>query len=144
MSPSGPTRKSFGQSVSNMSRTHHNVPSRAAPGPPGSVQHRPYQQVSACFSSSPRTQPEPSLSFFLIFFCLFVCFAVSHQNGGLKNTNHLANQRNSHHHNQKHSSHGNASRPFLPSNINQQRQRGSSRLQPDLDCLKVPDQGAAG
>lgn len=80
-----------------------------------------------------------------IFIFLFLFFfAVAHQNGDLKNTNHLANQRNAHHHSQRHSSHGNATRPFLPSNINQQKQRGGSRPQPNLDCLKVPDQGAAG
>lgn len=70
--------------------------------------------------------------------------AVAHQNGGLKNTNHVANQRNSQHHNQRHPSHGNATRPFLPSNANQLKERGGSRPQPNLDCLKVPDQGAAG
>lgn len=70
-------------------------------------------------------------------------FAVSHQNGGLRNTNHVANQRNSHHHNQRHPSSG-SSRPVLPSNPNQLRERGSSRPQPNLDCLRVPDQGAAG
>ncbi|KAI3377124.1 hypothetical protein L3Q82_000316 [Scortum barcoo] len=98
-----PTRKSFTQSRSNMSRTHHNIPSRAAPGPP-----------------------------------------VAHQNGGLKNTNHAANQRNSQHHSQRHPSSGNATRPFLPSNINQLKERGGSRPQPNLDCLRVPEQGAAG
>ncbi|MEQ2161357.1 hypothetical protein GOODEAATRI_008889 [Goodea atripinnis] len=68
-----------------------------------------------------------------------------HQNGGLKNTNHIANQRNSQHHSQRHPSSANSTRPFLPSNINQLRERdGSSRQQPDLDCLRVPDQGAAG
>ncbi|XP_076584111.1 unconventional myosin-Ie isoform X1 [Chaetodon auriga] len=69
---------------------------------------------------------------------------VAHQNGGLKNTNHVANQRNSQHHNQRHPTPGNATRPFLPSNINQLKERGGSRPQPNLDCLKVPDQGAAG
>ncbi|XP_049910738.1 unconventional myosin-Ie isoform X2 [Epinephelus moara] len=98
-----PTRKSFSQVRSTASRTHQNIPSRVAPGPP-----------------------------------------VAHQNGGLKNTNHVANQRNSQHHNQRHSSSGNATRPFLPSNVSQLKERGSSRPQPNLDCLKVPDQGAAG
>ncbi|XP_042347571.1 unconventional myosin-Ie isoform X2 [Plectropomus leopardus] len=98
-----PSRKSFSQVRSNASRTHQNIPSRAAPGPP-----------------------------------------VAHQNGGLKNTNHVANQRNSQHHNQRHSSSGNATRPFLPSNANQLKERGGSRPQPNLDCLRVPDQGAAG
>ncbi|XP_022056513.1 unconventional myosin-Ie isoform X1 [Acanthochromis polyacanthus] len=69
---------------------------------------------------------------------------VAHQNGGLKNTNHIANQRNSHHHNQRHPSSSNSTRPFLPSNINQLKERGGSRQQPNLDCLRVPDQGAAG
>uniref|UniRef100_A0A8D3D0V4 Osteoclast-stimulating factor 1 n=1 Tax=Scophthalmus maximus TaxID=52904 RepID=A0A8D3D0V4_SCOMX len=69
---------------------------------------------------------------------------VSHQNGGPKNTNHVANQRNSQHHSQRPPSSGNASRPFLPSNITQLKERGGSRPQPNLDCLKVPDQGAAG
>ncbi|GLD47506.1 unconventional myosin-Ie isoform X2, partial [Lates japonicus] len=67
-----PTRKSFTQVHPNMSRTHQNIPSRAAPGPP-----------------------------------------VAHQNGGLKNTNHL-------------------------------KERGGNRPQPNLDCLKVPEQGPAG
>uniref|UniRef100_A0A8D2ZDI9 Osteoclast-stimulating factor 1 n=1 Tax=Scophthalmus maximus TaxID=52904 RepID=A0A8D2ZDI9_SCOMX len=69
---------------------------------------------------------------------------LSHQNGGPKNTNHVANQRNSQHHSQRPPSSGNASRPFLPSNITQLKERGGSRPQPNLDCLKVPDQGAAG
>lgn len=69
---------------------------------------------------------------------------VAHQNGGVKNTNHVSNQRNSQHHNQRHPSSGNQSRPVLPSNINQLNERGSSRPQPNLDCLRVPDQGAAG
>uniref|UniRef100_A0A3P9QJM2 Osteoclast-stimulating factor 1 n=1 Tax=Poecilia reticulata TaxID=8081 RepID=A0A3P9QJM2_POERE len=68
-----------------------------------------------------------------------------HQNGGLKNTNHITNQRNSQHHSQRHPPSANSTRPFLPSNINQPRQRdGGSRQQPDLDCLRVPDQGANG
>uniref|UniRef100_A0A665VVN5 Osteoclast-stimulating factor 1 n=1 Tax=Echeneis naucrates TaxID=173247 RepID=A0A665VVN5_ECHNA len=68
---------------------------------------------------------------------------LAHQNGGLKNTNHAVNQRNSHH-NQRHPSSSNATRPFLPTNINQLKEQGSSRPQPNLDCLKVPEQGAAG
>uniref|UniRef100_A0A4W6E8P1 Osteoclast-stimulating factor 1 n=1 Tax=Lates calcarifer TaxID=8187 RepID=A0A4W6E8P1_LATCA len=86
-----PTRKSFTQVRPNMSRTHQNIPSRAAPGPPGT-----------------------------------------------------ANQRNSQHHLQRHPSSSNAARPFLPSNINQLKERGGNRPQPNLDCLKVPEQGAAG
>ncbi|XP_043994741.1 unconventional myosin-Ie isoform X1 [Gambusia affinis] len=99
-----PTRKSFSQSHSNMSR-NHNVPSRAAPRPP-----------------------------------------AGQQNGSLKSANHIANQRNSQHHSQRHPPSTHSTRPFLPSNINQPRQRdaGGGRQQPDLDCLRVPDQGAAG
>ncbi|XP_045074319.1 unconventional myosin-Ie, partial [Coregonus clupeaformis] len=101
-----PTKKSFTQSRSSVSRTHHNTPTRAAPGPP-----------------------------------------VAHQNGGPKNANHMANQRNaSQHSNQRPPSTGNGSRPFLPNNVNL-KERGSSKPkpnQPNLDCLKVPDQGAAG
>uniref|UniRef100_A0A667YFS3 Osteoclast-stimulating factor 1 n=1 Tax=Myripristis murdjan TaxID=586833 RepID=A0A667YFS3_9TELE len=70
---------------------------------------------------------------------------VAHQNGGLKNTNHIANQRNSSQHaNQRPPSSGSTNRPFLPSNISQVKERGSNRPQPNLDCLKVPEQGAAG
>ncbi|XP_045545117.1 unconventional myosin-Ie isoform X1 [Salmo salar] len=101
-----PTKKSFTQSRSNVSRTHQNTPTRAAPGPP-----------------------------------------VAHQNGGPKNTNHIANQRNaSQYSNQRLPSTGNGSRPFLPNNVIL-KERGSSHPkpnQPNLDCLKVPDQGAAG
>uniref|UniRef100_A0A4W5PKT8 Osteoclast-stimulating factor 1 n=1 Tax=Hucho hucho TaxID=62062 RepID=A0A4W5PKT8_9TELE len=72
---------------------------------------------------------------------------VAHQNGGPKNTNHMANQRNaSQHSNQRPPSTGNGSRPFLPNNVIL-KERGSSHPkpnQPNLDCLKVPDQGAAG
>uniref|UniRef100_A0A3B5K7G7 Osteoclast-stimulating factor 1 n=1 Tax=Takifugu rubripes TaxID=31033 RepID=A0A3B5K7G7_TAKRU len=42
------------------------------------------------------------------------------------------------------SSHSNATRPFLPNNLNPPKQRGGSRQQPNLDCLRVPEQGAAG
>ncbi|CAI5645537.1 unnamed protein product [Oreochromis niloticus] len=98
-----PTRKSFTQSRSNMSRSHQHTPSRAAPGPP-----------------------------------------VSHQNGGIRNTNHVTNQRNSQHHSKRHPSSHNSAHPVLPSNINQVKERGGSRQQPNLDCLRVPDQGAAG
>uniref|UniRef100_A0A8C7PC50 Osteoclast-stimulating factor 1 n=1 Tax=Oncorhynchus mykiss TaxID=8022 RepID=A0A8C7PC50_ONCMY len=72
---------------------------------------------------------------------------VSHQNGGPKNTNQIANQRNaSQHSNQRPPSTGNGSRPFLPNNVIM-KERGSNHPkpnQPNLDCLKVPDQGAAG
>ncbi|KAM9816748.1 unconventional myosin-Ie isoform 2-T2 [Neosynchiropus ocellatus] len=67
-----------------------------------------------------------------------------HQNGGLKNTNHVANQRNSQHHSQRNHSSGNGTRPFLPNNFSQHKERGDGRPQPNLDCLRVPDQGAAG
>uniref|UniRef100_A0A8D0D419 Osteoclast-stimulating factor 1 n=1 Tax=Sander lucioperca TaxID=283035 RepID=A0A8D0D419_SANLU len=94
-----PTRKSFSQVRSNGSRTHQNIPSRAAPGPPG-----------AAFTST-----------------------ISQDLN-----------RNSQHHNQRNPSTGNATRPFLPSNANQLKEHSGSRLKPNLDCLKVPDQGAAG
>uniref|UniRef100_A0A674EPP7 Osteoclast-stimulating factor 1 n=1 Tax=Salmo trutta TaxID=8032 RepID=A0A674EPP7_SALTR len=48
--------------------------------------------------------------------------------------------------NQRLPSTGNGSRPFLPNNVIL-KERGSSHPkpnQPNLDCLKVPDQGAAG
>ncbi|XP_051919723.1 unconventional myosin-Ie isoform X1 [Hippocampus zosterae] len=66
---------------------------------------------------------------------------VAHQNGGLKNNNHMANTRNSQFHQR-----GEPVRPQLPSNLSQPRERGSLRPQPgpNLDFLKVPDQGAAG
>uniref|UniRef100_A0A8C8HUU8 Osteoclast-stimulating factor 1 n=1 Tax=Oncorhynchus tshawytscha TaxID=74940 RepID=A0A8C8HUU8_ONCTS len=71
---------------------------------------------------------------------------LAHQNGGLKNTNHIANQRNaSQHSNQRPPSTGNGSFPFLPNNVIL-REKGSSHPkpnQPNLDCLKVPDQGAS-
>ncbi|XP_040017912.1 unconventional myosin-Ie isoform X1 [Gasterosteus aculeatus] len=69
---------------------------------------------------------------------------VAHQNGGPKNADHVANQRNSQHHNQRKAPAANTPHPFLPSNANQLKERGSSRPQPNLDCLKVPEQGAAG
>uniref|UniRef100_A0A6Q2WTA7 Osteoclast-stimulating factor 1 n=1 Tax=Esox lucius TaxID=8010 RepID=A0A6Q2WTA7_ESOLU len=69
---------------------------------------------------------------------------LAHQNGGPKNLNHMANHRNaSQHSNQRPPPSGHGSRPFLPNNINP-RDRDSSKAQPNLDCLKVPDQGAAG
>uniref|UniRef100_A0A7N9AL94 Osteoclast-stimulating factor 1 n=1 Tax=Mastacembelus armatus TaxID=205130 RepID=A0A7N9AL94_9TELE len=79
-------------------------------------------------------------------FTTFFFSAVAHQNGGLKtpNANYVTNQKNSQNHNQRHPSPSNATRPFLPSNINQLKEGGSSRQQPNLDCLRVPDQGAAG
>uniref|UniRef100_A0A8C3AUB9 Osteoclast-stimulating factor 1 n=1 Tax=Cyclopterus lumpus TaxID=8103 RepID=A0A8C3AUB9_CYCLU len=52
--------------------------------------------------------------------------------------------RNSQHNNQRNPPPDNTTRPFLPSNVNQLKERGGSRPQPNLDCLKVPDQGAAG
>uniref|UniRef100_A0A6Q2X1G8 Osteoclast-stimulating factor 1 n=1 Tax=Esox lucius TaxID=8010 RepID=A0A6Q2X1G8_ESOLU len=86
-----PSKKSFTQSRSRMSRTHQNTPTRAAPGPPGKTPSRNASQHS-------NQRPPPS---------------------------------------------GHGSRPFLPNNINP-RDRDSSKAQPNLDCLKVPDQGAAG
>ena len=78
---------------------------------------------------------------------IFLFVTVSHQNGGPKNTNQIANQRNaSQHSNQRPPSTGNGSRPFLPNNVIM-KERGSNHPkpnQPNLDCLKVPDQGAAG
>ncbi|KAI1889635.1 hypothetical protein AGOR_G00164980 [Albula goreensis] len=100
-----PTKKNVtAHSRSNQSRTHHNYPSRTAPGPP-----------------------------------------VAHQNGGLKNANHMANQRNaSQQHANQRPQPASANRPFLPpASVNQSKDR-SSRPQPNLDCLKVPDLGAAG
>uniref|UniRef100_A0A8C8CN71 Osteoclast-stimulating factor 1 n=1 Tax=Oncorhynchus tshawytscha TaxID=74940 RepID=A0A8C8CN71_ONCTS len=92
-----PTKKSFTQSRSNVSRTHQNTPTRAPPGPPGRII--------------------------------------------------ITNQRNaSQHSNQRPPSTGNGSFPFLPNNVIL-REKGSSHPkpnQPNLDCLKVPDQGAAG
>uniref|UniRef100_A0A3P8YAC3 Osteoclast-stimulating factor 1 n=1 Tax=Esox lucius TaxID=8010 RepID=A0A3P8YAC3_ESOLU len=93
-----------------MSRTHQNTPTRAAPG-----------SYDPCKPHS-----------------------LAHQNGGPKNLNHMANHRNaSQHSNQRPPPSGHGSRPFLPNNINP-RDRDSSKAQPNLDCLKVPDQGAAG
>ncbi len=131
-----------------MSRTHHNIPSRAAPGPPGTALTVTISQnLNQSFLHHCRKNVEKHSETYLhlLFPSLFFFFfAVAHQNGGIKNTNHVANQRNSQHHNQRHPSQSNATRPFLPSNINQLKERGGSRPQPNLDCLKVPDQGAAG
>ncbi|XP_036391350.1 unconventional myosin-Ie-like [Megalops cyprinoides] len=72
---------------------------------------------------------------------------VGQQNGVLKNTGYLANQRNAFSHQQ--SNHrplsGSMTHPFLPSvaNVNPLKGR-NSRAQPNLDCLRVPEQGAAG
>lgn len=67
---------------------------------------------------------------------------VAHQNGGLKNANH----RNSQHHNNQRPTSENTARPFLPTNVSQLKERGSRHApqQPNLDFLRVPDQGAAG
>lgn len=138
----GPTKKSFTQSRSNVSRTHQNTPTRAAPGPPGRI------IISWC-------RPSPlyiikqlaTVSCFHLMTTIFLFVTVAHQNGGPKNTNHMANQRNaSQHSNQRPPSTGNGSRPFLPNNVIL-KERGSNHPkpnQPNLDCLKVPDQGAAG
>uniref|UniRef100_A0A3Q3NIP4 Osteoclast-stimulating factor 1 n=1 Tax=Labrus bergylta TaxID=56723 RepID=A0A3Q3NIP4_9LABR len=77
-------------------------------------------------------------------FILIFPITVAHQNGGLKNSNHLANRKNSQNHSQRPPSASNGTHPILPSNINQVKERGGSRPQPNLDCLKVPEQGAAG
>lgn len=71
---------------------------------------------------------------------------VAHQNGGLKNANHAANQRNSQHHSNQRPTSGNTAHPFLPTNVSQLKDRGSRQApqQTNLDFLKVPDQGAAG
>uniref|UniRef100_A0A672Q4H5 Osteoclast-stimulating factor 1 n=1 Tax=Sinocyclocheilus grahami TaxID=75366 RepID=A0A672Q4H5_SINGR len=71
---------------------------------------------------------------------------IAHQNGGLKNANHAANQRNSQHHSNQKPISGNTAHPFLPTNISQLKDRGNRQApqQTNLDFLKVPDQGAAG
>lgn len=142
ISSSGPSRKSFTQSRPSVSRTHQNIPSRAAPGPPGTALTPTIPLDVIRLLSNPavdcqKAQRDPSSPSFYL-------FAVAHQNGGIKNTNHVANQRNAQHHSQRHPPSGNATRPFLPSNVNQLKERGGSRPQPNLDCLKVPEQGAAG
>ncbi|KAM6981227.1 unconventional myosin-Ie isoform 2-T2 [Aplochiton taeniatus] len=69
---------------------------------------------------------------------------VAHQNGGPKNPNHIANQRNaSHHSNPRPPPTGNGGRPILPSNGSPLKEQ-AGRPAPNLDCLRVPDQGAAG
>ncbi|KAG7274284.1 hypothetical protein CRUP_037211 [Coryphaenoides rupestris] len=71
---------------------------------------------------------------------------VAHQNGGPKNTSHLANQRNS----QRPPSSGRTNQPYLPRGPGQPNQRGGGGgggggvQPPNLDCLRVPEQGAAG
>uniref|UniRef100_A0A8B9JI34 Osteoclast-stimulating factor 1 n=1 Tax=Astyanax mexicanus TaxID=7994 RepID=A0A8B9JI34_ASTMX len=62
------------------------------------------------------------------------------------NTNHAASQRNQQHQSSQRSAPANQSRPFLPVTANQLKDRSSrqSAQQPNLDCLRVPDQGAAG
>ncbi|KAL7830960.1 hypothetical protein SRHO_G00304620 [Serrasalmus rhombeus] len=69
---------------------------------------------------------------------------VAHQNGGPKHTNHAASQRNPQ--SSQRSAPGNQARPFLPVTASQLKDRGNRHAaqQPNLDCLKVPDQGAAG
>ncbi|XP_042583561.1 unconventional myosin-Ie isoform X2 [Cyprinus carpio] len=71
---------------------------------------------------------------------------VAHQNGGLKNANHMANQRNSQHHSNQRPTSENTARPFLPTNVSQLKDRGGRQApqQTNLDFLRVPDQGAAG
>ncbi|XP_031443452.1 unconventional myosin-Ie [Clupea harengus] len=67
---------------------------------------------------------------------------VAHQNGSVKNSTHSANQRNSQHSNQRPPP-SNQARPVLPT-PGGPKERGSSKAPPNLDCLRVPDQGAAG
>lgn len=69
-----------------------------------------------------------------------------HQNGGLKHSNHAASQRNQQHQSSQRSAPANPARPYLPVTANQLKDRSSrhSAQQPNLDCLRVPDQGAAG
>lgn len=118
---------------------------RVAPCPePTTTSHHGLHQdlqvhlnLTACLGPFQHSKNHSPVHLFIFFFS-----AVAHQNGGLKNTNHAANHRNTQHHNQRHPS--SAARPFLPSNISQVKERGSSRPQPNLDCLKVPEQGAAG
>ncbi|XP_046696480.1 unconventional myosin-Ie isoform X2 [Silurus meridionalis] len=97
---SRPNKKGPSMNRSSTVRTHQNIPTRVAPGPP-----------------------------------------VAHQNGGLKH--HNPSQRNVQH--QRPAS-GNQSRPFLPVTSNQLKDRTNRQMsqQPNLDCLRVPDQGAAG
>ncbi|KAJ8407711.1 hypothetical protein AAFF_G00267550 [Aldrovandia affinis] len=70
---------------------------------------------------------------------------VAHQNGGPKNT-HNHNHRNASSHQQTNHrpSSGSGTRPFLPSVVVSQLKGRNSKAQPNLDCLRVPDQGAAG
>lgn len=131
---SGPTKQGVTQSRPNTSRTHHHTPTRVAPGPPGRFSH-----------STSTIIEYPNLPFVLV--SKHACFsAVAHQNGGLKNANHTANQRNSQHHSSQRPTSGNTARPFLPTNVSQLKDRGSRQApqQPNMDFLKVPDQGAAG
>lgn len=130
---SGPTKKGITQSRPSMSRTHHHTPTRVAPGPPGTLPFLIFslpQSISIC-SEDLRV----------------VCsLAVAHQNGGLKNANHVANQRNSQHHSNQRPTSENTARPFLPTNVSQLKDRGGRQApqQTNLDFLRVPDQGAAG
>lgn len=116
-----------------MSRSHQHTPSRAAPGPPGTASEQLAGHLSRVNHLSHSSHDNKAF-----------LSAVSHQNGGIKNTNHVTNQRNSQHHSKRHPSSHNSAHPVLPSNINQVKERGGSRQQPNLDCLRVPDQGAAG
>ncbi|XP_063045801.1 unconventional myosin-Ie [Engraulis encrasicolus] len=114
-----PSRKSLIQGRPSGHRGHQHTPTRAAPGPP-----------------------------------------VSHQNGGVKSSTQAANQRNAQHRpppapgNQRPppgNQPSNQPRPVLPTSGGSQKGRGggsrtqpSTNAQPNLDCLKVPEQGAAG
>ncbi|XP_056463319.1 unconventional myosin-Ie isoform X1 [Gadus chalcogrammus] len=69
---------------------------------------------------------------------------AAHQNGGPRNTNHLASQRNPQ---RPPPSTGRTPQPGLPSGPGQPRGRGGGgppTQPPNLDCLRVPEQGAAG
>uniref|UniRef100_A0AAY4D9K3 Osteoclast-stimulating factor 1 n=1 Tax=Denticeps clupeoides TaxID=299321 RepID=A0AAY4D9K3_9TELE len=68
---------------------------------------------------------------------------ITHQNGGPKNASHVANQRNSQYNNQR-TPYGNQPHPFLPPTASQLKDRAGSQHQPNTDCLKVPEPGAAG
>lgn len=128
---SGPTKQGFTQSrINSALRAHHHTPARAAPGPPGTAVLIQYFVKAS--------QPDEKM----LSVCVFP--SVAHQNGGLKN--HAANERNSRHHNNQRPPSGNTTRPFLPANVSQLKERSNRHApqQPNLDILKVPDPGAAG
>uniref|UniRef100_A0A4W4GQQ5 Osteoclast-stimulating factor 1 n=1 Tax=Electrophorus electricus TaxID=8005 RepID=A0A4W4GQQ5_ELEEL len=63
-----------------------------------------------------------------------------------RESHHASIQRNLQQQNSQRAASGNQARPFLPVSANQLKSRGSRQVaqQPNLDCLRVPDQGAAG